>query len=336
MSDTLRVGVVGAGAIAQVAHLPALVRMPDVQVVGICDNDLSKAHAVAARFQIPTVYEDIEELLEEAQVQVVAICTPNHLHDVHLQTALSAGAHVLCERPLAMSSVAVDRIRAAAERAGRVVMVGMNHRYRSDVQALRAFLRSGDLGEVVGVRSGWYMFRPLGPSGSWRQQRRQAGGGAMLDLGISLIDLALWLTGSPPPQVVSAVLKPQPSRDAVEEAGCVLIVCEGGLSVFVDVARRYVGDHERFWLDVMCARGSASVHPLRIFREMHGSPVNVTPTGAAGREDAFTTSYRSEWAHFLAMVRGTMPRPDLSDQVLLHRTIEAVYQSAGQGRDVTL
>lgn len=334
MSEALRVGVVGAGAIAQVAHLPALVRLRDVRVVGICDNDLSKAHAVAARFQIPAVYEDIEELLPEAQPQVVAICTPNHLHEVHAQTALSAGAHVLCERPVALSPTGVERIRAAAERAARVVMVGMNHRFRSDVQALRGFLKSGDLGEVVGVRGGWYMFRPMGPAGNWRQQRRQAGGGAMLDLGISLIDLALWLTEGPTPRLVSSVLKPQPTQDGVEEAGCVLIVCDRGLSIFVDVARRYVGDHERFWLDVICSRGSGGIHPLRIFRELHGSPVNVTPTGAAGREDAFTTSYRSEWAHFLAMVRGTVPRSDLTDQVLLHRTLEAVYQSAGQGRDV--
>lgn len=336
MSDPLRVGVVGAGAIAQVAHLPALVRLRDVQVVGICDNDLSKAHAVASRFHIPTVYEDIEELLSEARLEVAAVCTPNHLHEVHVQTALSAGAHVLCERPLASTAAAVERIRAVADRTGRVVMAGMNHRFRNDVQALRGFLKTGDLGEVVGVRGGWYMFRPTGPSGTWRQQRRQAGGGAMLDLGISLIDLSLWLTGCPNPRVVTAVLKPPPSRDDVEEAGCVLIVCDQGLSIFVDVGRRYVGDHERFWLDLVCAKGSASIHPLRVFRELHGSPVNVTPGGAAGREDAFTTSYRSEWAHFLAIIRGAMPRPDLSDQVLLHRILEAVYQSAGQGRDVTL
>lgn len=337
MSDgPLRIGIVGAGAIAQVAHLPALTRLRDVRVVGICDNDLSKAHAVASRFQIPTVYEDIEELLPEARPDVVAICTPNHLHDIHVLTALSAGAHVLCERPLAMTAAGVERIRAAAERAGRAVMVGMNHRFRSDVQAVRSFLKSGDLGGVVGVRCGWYMFRPMGQSIGWRQHRRQAGGGAMLDLGISLIDLALWLTGCPTPSVVSAVLKPQPPGDDVEEAGCALIVCRDGPSIFVDVARRYVGDHERFWLDVMCSKGSASIHPLRIFREMHGTPVNVTPTGAAGREDAFSASYRAEWAHCFAIARGAMPRPDLSDQVVLHRTLEAVYQSAGQGRDVTL
>ncbi len=336
MSEALRIGIVGAGAIAQVAHLPALARLRDLQVVGICDNDLAKVHAVAARFQIPTVYQDIEELLPEARPDLVAICTPNHLHEVHVMTALSAGSHVLCERPLAMTAAGVERIRAAAERTGRVVMVGMNHRFRSDVQAVRSFLKSGDLGEVVSVRCGWYMFRPMGQSAGWRQRRGQAGGGAMLDLGISLLDLSLWLTGCPTPTVASAVMTPEPKADDVEEAGCALLVCRGGLSIFVDVARRYLGDHERFWLDVVCTKGSASIHPLRIFRELHGSPVNVTPGGAAGREDPFSTSYRSEWAHFFAIARGAVPRPDLADQVVLHRTLEAVYQSAGQGRAVTL
>jgi predicted dehydrogenase len=334
VSDTLRVAVVGAGAIAQVAHLPALVRIRDVQLVGVCDNDVSKAQAVASRFQIPAVYDDIEELLAETHPNALAVCTPNHLHEVHVLAGLRAGAHVLCERPLALSAQGVQRLRAAAERADRAILVGMNHRFRSDVQAVRGFLKSGELGGVVGVRAGWYIFRPTGQSAGWRQRQAQAGGGAMLDLGISLVDLSLWLTGCPTPKLVSAVLKPRVAE--VEEAGCVMIACEDGLSVFVDVARRYVGDHERFWLDVMCARGSASIHPLRIFREMHGTPVNVTPTGAAGREDAFTTSYRSEWAHFLAIIRGSVPRPDLTDQITLHRTLEAVYQSASGGRDVTL
>jgi predicted dehydrogenase len=328
------VAIVGAGAIVQIAHLPALARMRDVRVVGICDGDVSRAQAVASRFHIPAVYDDIEELLAETAPDAIAICTPNHLHEVHVRSALSRGAHVLCERPLALSAAGVERVRAAADRADRALLVGMNHRFRGDVQAVRQFLRSGDLGEVLGVRAGWYMFRAAGRAAGWRQLKAQAGGGAMLDLGISLLDLALWITGCPTPRVVSAVL--QQRLPEVEEAGCVLIACEGGLSIFVDVARRYVGEHERFWMNVTCARGSARIHPLRVFRDVHGAPVDVTPTGAARREDAFSTSYRSEWAHFLAIVRGAVPRPDLADQVVLHRTLEAVYESAGRGRDVTL
>ena len=80
----------------------------------------------------------------------------------------------------------------------------------------------------------------------------------------------------------------------------------------------------------------ASIAPLRVFKEMHGTPMNVTPTGAAERENAFTTSYRSEWAHFLAIVAGTVEKPALQDQLTLHRVLDAVYRSAGEGRSVSL
>ncbi|GIW51457.1 MAG: oxidoreductase [Gemmatimonadales bacterium] len=336
MNGELTVGVVGAGAIVQVAHLPVLSRMPEVRVVGICDNDVVKARAVAARFGVPRVYEDIEDLLEDADPEVVAVCTPNHLHEIHVRTALSAGKHVLCERPLALSAAGVESIISARDKAGRVVMVGMNHRFRSDVQALRTYLRTGELGAITGVRCGWYAFRPSGEGSTWRQRRERAGGGALLDLGLSLVDLALWLTGCPKPKRVSAHLDRDGGDSEVEEAGCALIVCEGDLSIIADVSRRYVGEQERFWFEITGRLGSAKIHPLRIFREIRGVPTNVTPSGAASREDAFTTSYRAEWAHFAAMVRGRVERSDLLDQVVLHRVMEALYRSAQEGRDIAL
>lgn len=335
MSGELSVGIVGAGAIAQVAHLPALSRMSGVRVVGICDNDVAKARAVGARFGVPRVYEDIEDLLADADAEVVAICTPNHLHEIHVRTALSAGKHVLCERPLALSAAGVESIIADRERANRVVMVGMNHRFRSDVQALRNYLRSGQLGSITGVRCGWYAFRPAGEGSTWRQRRERAGGGALLDLGLSLVDLALWLTGCPTPKRVSAHLERGAAGSDVEEAGCALILCEGDLSIVVDVSRRYLGERERFWFELTGRQGSARIHPLRIFREIRGVPTDVTPGGAASREDAFTASYRAEWAHFVAMVQGRVERSDLRDQVVLHRVMEALYRSAQEGRDIT-
>jgi predicted dehydrogenase len=310
--------------------------MSDVLVVGICDNDVAKARAVAARFGIAGVYEDIEDLLADADPEVVAVCTPNHLHEIHVRTALSADKHVLCERPLALSPAGVEAIMAARDRADRVVMVGMNHRFRSDVQALRNYLPTGELGSITGVRCGWYAFRPAGEAANWRQRRERAGGGALLDLGLSLVDLALWLTGCPKPRRVFAHVDRGGSDSEVEEAGCALIVCEGDLCIAVDVSRCYVGERERFWFELTGRSGSAKIHPLRIFREIRGVPTDATPSGAASGEDVFSASYRAEWAHFVAMVRGLVERSDLRDQVVLHRIMEALYRSAEEGRDITL
>jgi len=113
MNDPIRVGVIGAGAIAQVAHLPALRRMAGVEVVAICDNDIAKARALAGRFEVRDSYDDIEDVLRYASVDAVVICTPNHLHEIHAMAALAAGAHVLCERPLALTLQGVERLLQA-------------------------------------------------------------------------------------------------------------------------------------------------------------------------------------------------------------------------------
>src|SRR5216117_1713258 len=120
-ADPIRVGVLGAGGIAQVAHLPVLRRLPGVEVAAICDNDVGKAQALAARFEVRDTYDDIEEVLRYANVDVVVICTPNHLHEIHVTSALAAGVHVLCERPLALTLAGVERALAASDKYGKRV-----------------------------------------------------------------------------------------------------------------------------------------------------------------------------------------------------------------------
>ncbi|HEY2825706.1 MAG TPA: Gfo/Idh/MocA family oxidoreductase [Gemmatimonadales bacterium] len=337
MGDGIRVGVIGAGAITQVAHLPVLASLKGVEVVGLCDNDTAKAGALAGRFGIRDVFDDIEDLLQYSRPQAIAVCTPNHLHEIHVLTALSRGVHVLCERPLALTVQGVEKIRAMQQKSGAALLVGMNHRFRSDVQAVRAFVNAGELGTLRDVRAGWYMFRPQRtPMIGWRERRVESGGGAMLDIGLPLIDLGLWLAGYPVPRTVTASLGRDTPGAGVEDAGVALLSCDGGVTILVDVSWHFIGDAERFWLDLIGSKGSASAAPLQVFKELHGTPMNVTPTGATGRENAFTASYRAEWAHFLAIVGGTVEKPALQDQLTLHRVVDAVYRSAAEGRSVSL
>ena len=125
--SNIRIGMVGEGAIAQIAHLPVLRKMKGVEVVGICDSDGAKARALAQRMGVGDSYTDIEDLLEFAKVDAVVISTPNHLHEVHAIAALAAGAHVIVERPIALTSAGVAKVLKAAEKARRNVLVAMNH-----------------------------------------------------------------------------------------------------------------------------------------------------------------------------------------------------------------
>jgi predicted dehydrogenase len=336
MSDPIKLGIIGAGAITQVAHLPVLRKLKGVEVVAICDSDLPKAKALADRFQVRDTFSDIEELLEFEALDAVAICTPNHLHESHVMAALSAGAHVLIERPLALSGAGAQKLIKEAQKRDRRLMVGLNHRYRPDVQLVRSFLQSGELGDLESIRGSWHVFRPSRAQLGWRQRRAEAGGGAMLDLGHAILDLGLFLADFPKPERVSATLYGAEGARGVEQSGSALVMCEGGLSLFVDVTWHHIGEGERFGLGVRASKGTAGINPLHVWKELHGVPTDVAPTGAISRENAFTASYRAEWAHFLAAVRGESKPFDLQEQVTLHKVLDAIYKSASEGKDVSL
>ena len=335
MADPVRVAVVGAGAITQVAHLPVLRKLKGIEVVAICDTDMPKARALADRFKVPDAFSDIEELLEYEKLDAIAICTPNHLHEPHVMAALSANLHVFVERPLALNAPEVQQVLRAAEKKKRVLMVALNHRYRADVQIVRSFVQSGELGKVQSVRGSWHVFRPSRSQLGWRTRRDEAGGGAMLDLGYAILDLGLWLADGPKPVRVSASLDLS-GDGSVEPSGSAFVVCENDFSVFLDVTWRHIGEGERFGVGVRGSRGTAGINPLHVWKELHGVPTDVAPTGSIGRENPFTASYRAEWAHFMACIHGQGTPPDNKEQITLHRVIDAIYQSAKEGRDVEL
>src|SRR5947207_12867852 len=215
MKERVRIGVIGAGAIAQLAHLPVLSKMRDAALVAVCDNDRPKARALADRFAIADVFTDIEDLLEVDGLDAVVVAPPNHLHEPHVLSALAAKVNVLCERPLALNARGVERILAAAQRAGKMVLVANNHRFRTDVQGLDRFVRGGELGKIIGIRAGDYRLQRSAEG--WRLRRAEAGGGAFLDLGGPLLDLARWPTDFSDPLRVSAPRERGKCPGAVEQ-----------------------------------------------------------------------------------------------------------------------
>jgi predicted dehydrogenase len=316
MADNLRVGIIGGGAIVQVAHLPVLRKIKGVDVVAMCDTDLPKARAIASRFGVPNAYDDIEDVLRT--------------------DGLDAGLNVLVEKPLAITAQSAQKIIRAVEKQDRLVMVGLNHRYRPDVQIVRSFVQSGELGPVDSVRGSWHVFRPSRSQLGWRQRRELSGGGVMLDLGLSILDLALWLAGTPVPARVSAALDVTREDQGVEQSGSAFVVCENGASVFVDVTWHHVGEGERFGVGLRGGKGTAAINPLKVWKELNGVPVDVSPTGSVGRENPFMASYRAEWAHFQALLAGQATPPNLYEHLMLHKVIDAIYESAARGKDVAI
>ncbi len=336
MAERLRLGIVGAGAIVQVGHLPALKRVKEIEVVGLCDNDLAKARALAERFTIPNVHSDIAELVDYGQLDALLVCTPNHLHEAHTLTGLANKLHVLVERPIAITTAGALKLIKAQTKHERILMVGANHRYRPDVQMIRSFVQSGELGDLESIRAWWFMARAGRASLGWRQKRDQAGGGAMLDLGLGILDLSLWLAGFPRPTRVSAVFPEKGTTKGVEPSGTAMIALEGGSAIHLDASWRFVGPGERFGVSLRSSRGSARISPLAIWKDFHGVTQDMATAGAHSRETPFAIGVRAQWAHFVAAVRGDVPAPSLQEQVTALAVMEGVYESAESGRDVQL
>jgi predicted dehydrogenase len=308
--------------------------MRGVNLVALCDIDRAKARSLADRFEVPDVYVDLEDLFEAGELDAVIISTPSHLHQPYVLEAIAAGIDVLCESPLALTTRGVQTILEAAARAKRKVVVANNSRFRSDVQALDRFLRGGELGTLTGFRAGVYHQR--GSVSGWRLSRAEAGGGVLIDQGLSLVDLALWLSDYPPPQRVWAHIDRPRGKNSVEDAALVTLECANGMACTFDLSWSYIGDEDRWWFESISSRGSSRLAPLRVVKELNGRPVDVSPMGAAARESTFVQSYRAELAHFVSVLRDESEYEAPSDQAVLHRIIEAAYRSAEEKCEVTL
>lgn len=326
--------VLGTGAISQVVHVPILAEREDVDLVAVADRDGPKAEAIARRFRVPEVVSP-EEAIARKDVDAVVICTTNHTHEDLAISALESGKHVYVERPLAISSGGAERVLAAARASGRRLVAGLPHRFRPEVAALRSFVASGDLGRIYTVRGSWLTRRVPVSRPTWRQHRALAGGGALVDLGVSALDLCLWLVDYPPIQRVRCVLTPGDFE--VEDAATVMAEAEG-LVFNVEVSTRYFAGDDRYHARVMGTEGSGSLPPLEVFKQLGGRPMDVTPRQPRprGGEHPYTNAYRRQIDHFVRSVNGLGDAALPEEQAALLRLIEAAYRSAEEGREVAL
>jgi predicted dehydrogenase len=328
----IRVAVLGAGSIAQVVHLPILTRMRGVQVAALADRDAHTARTIAQRFAVPAVATDFEDVLTD-DIDAVVICTPSNRHEAHVRAALQAGKYVLCEKPLALTAEGVESLLAEDGAAERL-MVAMNQRFRPDAVALRQFVAGGELGNVYYLKTGWLnRYRPRGRT--WRDRKAVAGGGAFMDLGLQMLDLAMWTLGYPVPERVSAQMYARPDSE-VEDAAAVVVRLEGDRMINLECTWNLLAQRDRQFLNLVGSSGSGSLSPLAVFKEMPAGLVEVTPSVPATRENAFTASYRNELAQFVEVVRGERAPDAPGEHLVLMRLAQAAYRSAEERREIEL
>jgi predicted dehydrogenase len=332
--DRIKVGIVGLGWVAQVVHLPILLKFPEAEVVAICDRDRARARLVAEKFGLRNVYTDIDQMLEKQEMQVVIVCTSTDAHKEITLASLKAGKDVLVEKPIARHYAEAAAMAEAAREQKRKLMVGMNHRFRPDTMILKSFIEGKELGKIFAAKAGWLRRRTN--DSAWTLKKEKSGGGVCVDLGIVMLDLCLWMLGYPEVKRVSASNYYNKTKQ-VEDTSLVKLVLKNAAQIDIEVSWSMFLDDDVYYCNVYGSDGSASLNPLRINKELHGSLVNLAPSKIEPPQHLFKRSYENELRHFLGAVRDLHPVISTAEEAVQRmRIIEAIYKSGRLGKEVVL
>jgi predicted dehydrogenase len=215
-------------------------------------------------------------------------------------------------------------------------MAAFNNRYRNDAQILKTFMDQGEVGRIFYVKCGWLLRHTSWDAQSWKAQKRFAGGGVLIDLGVQMLDLALWILGMPEVATVSASTASRPGVDQVESNAAAFLRLKTGATLTLEVGWSLLMEKDFAYVNLFGEHGAALLNPLRLHREMHGNLVNVTPATESVR-NIYKQSYENEIAHFVDCVRsGKKPASPGDEAVAVLKVLEAIYKSAESGREVKL
>jgi predicted dehydrogenase len=349
-----RVGIVGLGFGR--AHIPAF-QANGCEVVAVCQRNQENARAVAERYRVPGVFERWEQMLEETKPDIVVIASPPNLHRQIALRAFEQGAHVLCEKPLAMTAAEGRDMVEAARRAQRVAMTSFNWRFIPAMQRFHSLVEEGAVGRLFHAAGRWLGARGADESApvTWRMDRAQAGHGAMGDQGVHLIDMVRWNFGEFA-RVSAQAGVAYPARTApggkptdAEDFCSVMGELASGGQVTLSVSRAARGANEQF----LEAYGSQGSLVYRVDREkvkwyvgdlraagasgtLQPVPVTAGLPRSAGEGDQMEVTGKATIGplvkRFLDGVRrGESPSPTLEDGVRAQLVLDAVLRSLEAG-----
>ncbi|MBV0924257.1 Gfo/Idh/MocA family oxidoreductase [Halomicroarcula limicola] len=349
-TDSVRLGVVGLGFMGQTHATNA--RDLGHEVVAGADV-VAETREEFARSYDATTYEDFEEMYRAESLDAVAVSTPNSFHEAAVVAALSHGYDALCEKPLADDLAAAERMAAAAEDSEGFCMVNFHNRIMPAVEVFKGYQEEGKFGDVTAIQANYVRSRGIPGVGSWFTNEELSGGGAVIDIGVHAIDLALYLMGYPAVEEVSAVTRtefgekdeyvdPDDWYEAtgeavfdVEDSATAMIRCAGDRTITLEVAWAANQAETREFV----VRGTDAGARL----ELGGEELALFDAGRQGTDHLVESQVvdasldHTGWAGsdklFLdAVARGAAPERNTIDQALtVQRVIDAIYRSGESG-----
>lgn len=351
-STKIRIGIIGAGNIGNV-HMSEFSRLnQECEITAITDAYLPLAEARAKEYGIETVAGSPEELIQSNQVDAVVVAVPNQFHASLAVQALRAGKHVLLEKPMAISADAAREIMRASKESDRVLMVAHQMRWESVPMQIKDQMDRGELGRIYTAKTGWYRRKGIPGWGTWFTRMDEAGGGPLIDIGVHMLDLALYLMGNPKPVSVFgstyAEFGPRkkgigtwgkPNWDGiydVEDLATALIKMEDGSSLTLEVSWAVHMDTDSTpFIHLMGTEGGASYRGDhgKLLTEKFDRPIETNlsvPEGDEGPRQRLSK-------HFLACIReGKEPVSPALSGFANNLVLDAIYESSRTGHEVQL
>ncbi|MBB5174154.1 Gfo/Idh/MocA family oxidoreductase [Texcoconibacillus texcoconensis] len=347
MVSPLRVGIVGAGGIAHGVHAKRYVDHPHTELVAVMSRTKDKARAFAADFDVEHAYDSLEEMFKQHDLDAVSICTPNKFHYEGTIAALKAGCHVLCEKPPAMTEDEAKQMAEVANRTGRILMYGFHFRHDLEATVLKKFVDAGELGNVYHVNVQAMRRRGIPGWGVFTNRELQ-GGGPLIDVGVHMLDLAMYLTGFQEPETVLAQTHQRigtrpgvgllgewdADNYSIEDLASGMIRFQNGMSLVLETSyAANVAKDEYLNVSLMGDKAGADSYPLRIYEEKHGALFDKQPAYLHDLDDR--TSHERQMDHFIECCLGqSSPITTAEQGVVIQRLLGALYESARTGEAV--
>jgi predicted dehydrogenase len=343
----IQVGIIGLGTVG-LHHAEALQRL-GCNIAGAVTRQPERRRRAEQEFGA-VVYDDVTTMLTAARLDAVVVASPNADHYAHVCAALAAGCHVLCEKPLATTEAEVVALIEAANKARRHLTVGYNLRHTGSFRTAFDLART-ELGSIHSVEAQWVRRRGIPALGRWSTTRQYAGGGALLDIGIHVLDAAWQLAGRPMPIAVSgttvglyrnridayqykSMWNGPPVAGGVmdvEDSSIALLRLETDVTMMLDVA--WARNAQEVPCSVSIAGTQAGLHWTK------GGPTRlISDAGTETRDPAVANDLTMYHAFISATGSENLWQPDLSafDSVVMHRIIDGIYLSAQEGHEVSL
>jgi predicted dehydrogenase len=327
------------------AHAKGYRESGGFRVSAVADLIPERRKKLIADFGAMKEYAEAKELLRDKELDAVSICLPTFLHAPMALAALRAGKHVICEKPPALDGREARKLEKAASKAGKVLLYAVQRRFGGPEQAAKQAIAKGYAGEVFHARAQWLRTRGIPIGTGWFPVKQKSGGGALIDIGVHMLDLAWHLLGEPRPTSAFAStyhkfkdLAPQNIKMDVEDSAFALLRFEGGKSLELSASWvfnqppqqqgticRVFGDKGA--IDVYSSSGSVIYRNFNDKGEAKGSP--LPPPRVVG--------HAALMRHFRECILGkATPMIGGREGVVLMQIIDAIYKSARTGRSVEL